>query len=173
MNSCFGRDAIERLPIESLYCFIVVVQNTTAKNIPWQITSKSLQDEKIKVGTVEGNSIGSYVYTGNAIKPVPTVTYDNTVSLVNGVDFTLSYANNINVGTATITITGKGNYQGTIQVTFQITKATMQVDASDYTGVFDNKSHTISVKATKALPLPKEWSYTHPEPNSTKPEKQR
>ena len=117
--------------------------NTTAKNIAWEITSYNLTGEKIKV-----NPVSSVTYTGNEIRPTPTVVYDSKKTLVNGTDYTLSYSNNINVGTATIIITGKGNYSGTITTTFQITKATMKVDSSDYTGIFDNQNHTISVKPT-------------------------
>ncbi len=39
-------------------------------------------------------------------------------------DYDLSYESNINVGIATLTATGKGEYQGTVSATFQITKAT-------------------------------------------------
>ena len=38
------------------------------------------------------------------------------------VDFTVSYENNVNVGTATVTFTGEGNYQGTFSRTFQIVR---------------------------------------------------
>ena len=43
-----------------------------------------------------------------------------TSSLVEGTEYTVSYANNKNVGTATITITGKGNYLGTLTYVFEI-----------------------------------------------------
>ena len=118
-------------------------KNTTAKNIAWEITSYNLTGGKITV-----NPVSSMTYTGNEIKPIPTVVYDNKITLVSGTDYTLSYSDNVNVGTGTITITGKGNYSGTITTTFQITKATMQVEASDYTGTFDNQDHTITVKPT-------------------------
>lgn len=42
--------------------------------------------------------------------------------LVYGEDYTISYANNVNVGTATATITGKGNYQGTLTYDFKIVR---------------------------------------------------
>ena len=44
-------------------------------------------------------------------------------TLTNGTDYTLSYANNTNAGTATMTITGKGNYSGTTSKTFTISQA--------------------------------------------------
>ncbi|MCR5704319.1 MAG: hypothetical protein K6G85_06820 [Eubacterium sp.] len=58
-------------------------------------------------------------YTGKAITQTPKITVENTV-LVEGVDYEISYANNVNQGTATMTITGKGNYGETATVTFKI-----------------------------------------------------
>ena len=58
----------------------------------------------------------SYEYTGQAITPKPT-----SGALKEGVDFELSYKNNTNAGTATVTATGKGNYTGTWSADFTIT----------------------------------------------------
>ena len=68
--------------------------------------------------------VGPFEYdNGNEIKPTPAITLGEK-TLENGVDYDLSYESNINVGTATLTATGKGEYQGTVLATFQITKAT-------------------------------------------------
>lgn len=68
-------------------------------------------------------AVGPFEYdNGNEIKPTPAITLGEKL-LENGVDYDLSYENNINVGTATLTATGKGEYQGTVSATFQITKA--------------------------------------------------
>ena len=58
-------------------------------------------------------------YTGNEIKQTITVKYGNTI-LKEGTDYKISYKNNKYVGTAKITIKGKGNYIGTINKTFKI-----------------------------------------------------
>lgn len=58
-------------------------------------------------------------YTGAQVKPVPVITYNN-VELTAGTDFKCTYSKNIPVGTATIKITGQGEYFGTTQVTFKI-----------------------------------------------------
>ena len=47
---------------------------------------------------------------------------DLEYDLVYGKDFTISYTNNVNVGTATATITGMGNYQGTLTYDFKIVR---------------------------------------------------
>ncbi len=52
-------------------------------------------------------------------KPLPTVTYDGRV-LTAGQDYSLSYANNTESGRATVSVTGVGDYAGTISRTFEI-----------------------------------------------------
>ena len=64
--------------------------------------------------------IPDQVYTGVAFTPELSIK-DGNKMLVKNVDYTLTYQNNINVGSATVLIMGKGNYQGTTTVTFQIT----------------------------------------------------
>ncbi len=65
-------------------------------------------------------SATEFTYTGDEIEPTATVTADlngdgvNETTLVAGTDYTISYSNNINVGTATATIVGQGNYSMTI-----------------------------------------------------------
>ena len=66
-------------------------------------------------------NISSQTYTGNVISPLPTITYNNK-TLKKDTDYTLSYSDNINAGTATITITGKGNFTGMTSMTFIITQ---------------------------------------------------
>lgn len=61
----------------------------------------------------------AYTYTGKTIKPSVKVTYNGN-TLKKGTDYTVSYSNNKAVGTATITINGKGNYVGSKKVTFKI-----------------------------------------------------
>ena len=48
---------------------------------------------------------------------------DGEKALVEGTDYTVTYADNTNAGTATVTITGTGNYAGDTEVTFEIVKA--------------------------------------------------
>ena len=62
----------------------------------------------------------SHAYTGAEIKPkVKTVTVDN-IQLKEETDYTVSYSDNTNAGTAKVIITGAGNYTGTKEETFQI-----------------------------------------------------
>lgn len=61
----------------------------------------------------------TYNYTGLEHKPTVTI-YDGYKKLVSGTDYTVAYKDNKNCGTATVTITGKGNYSGTKTLTFTI-----------------------------------------------------
>ena len=67
--------------------------------------------------------IAAQTYTGSAIEPEITVT-DGENTLTIGTDYTVSYSNNTNVGTAKATITGIGNYSGTVEKMFNIVKVT-------------------------------------------------
>ena len=83
-------------------------------------------------------SKSSYTYTGSANKPTVTVKNGST-TLKSGTDYTVAYKNNTNAGTATVTITGKGSYTGTITKTFKITAAS--IAKSTVTGIA-NKYYT-------------------------------
>ena len=61
----------------------------------------------------------SYVYDGKNKQPVVTVKNGST-TLTNGTHYKVSYKNNKNIGTAFVTITGIGNYNGSITKTFKI-----------------------------------------------------
>lgn len=60
-----------------------------------------------------------YAYTGEEIKPKVTVTYSG-IQLTEGTDYTLSYSDNIQIGTGKITISGKGKYSGSQVIEFSI-----------------------------------------------------
>jgi len=84
-------------------------------------------------------SISAQTYNGKVIKPSPDVTFGD-IKLVKGTDYTLSYENNIDAGTATVTIRGKGKFTGTKSINFKInpksiaSSAADQIPAQKYTG---------------------------------------
>lgn len=67
----------------------------------------------------------SYTYDGKAKTPAVTVKLDGKTLEFN-TDYTVSYSNNIEAGTAKVTITGKGTYTGSMIASFTITKAADQ-----------------------------------------------
>ena len=64
--------------------------------------------------------IADQTYSGKAIQPTFTVSYKNR-TLRKGTDYTVSFKDNVKIGTATVIITGKGNFEGTKEITFKIT----------------------------------------------------
>ena len=81
----------------------------------------------ISKATVE--NIGEQEFTGRTITPTVTVK-DGTVVLTDA-DYSVAYANNIDAGTANVTITGKGNYTGSTSVKFTIAQAAAPVVVDD------------------------------------------
>lgn len=75
---------------------------------------------KIPVSKLKVNKIASVEYDGTSKRPQPVVKYGKA-TLRKGTDYSLYYRNNREMGTATIEITGKGDYFGTRNVTFAIT----------------------------------------------------
>lgn len=82
--------------------------------------------EKIDIRQEYISAIPAQIYSGAALTPNVTVTYENK-TLVKNVDYTVSYKNNTQIGTATAVITGKGDYSGTVQKNFTITVRKNQV----------------------------------------------
>ena len=77
-----------------------------------------------KKATISG--ISNKSYTGKNITQSITVKY-NGKTLKNGTDYTVSYSSNKNIGTATVKVTGKGSYAGTITKTFKINPAKQEI----------------------------------------------
>ena len=93
-------------------------------------------------------STSTYAYDGKAKKPGVMVKL-NGKTLKNGTDYTVSYSNNTKVGTAKVTITGKGNYTGSVSKTYSIKnnfkKATISgISNKSYKG--KNITQSITVK---------------------------
>ena len=76
---------------------------------------------KASIAKAKVSKIGAKKQTGKEITPKPTVTLGGKKLKLN-TDYTLSYKNNKRIGTATVKVTGKGNYSGTVSTTFKIKK---------------------------------------------------
>ena len=93
-------------------------------------------------------STSTYAYDGKAKTPSVNVKV-NGKTLKKDTDYTVSYSNNTKVGTAKVTITGKGNYTGSVSKTYSIKnnfkKATVSgISTKAFTG--KNITHSITVK---------------------------
>ena len=71
------------------------------------------------INVVEIGDISDQQHTGGEIKPELVVT-DGSARLLENKDYTVSYKDNIEIGEASIIITGKGNYNGSINKKFNI-----------------------------------------------------
>ena len=80
------------------------------------ITPAPISNESVSV-----SPIADQLYTGKAVTPAPELTLDDD-ALEAGVDYDLSYENNVEPGTATVVATGKGNYAGSVRATFRIVR---------------------------------------------------
>ncbi len=94
-----------------------------------QLSAAREENERLH-NIIEGTNLGKATisgltdveYTASAIEPEVEVALDGK-KLVSGTDYTVYYVNNISVGTATIIVTGEGNYNGVCRASFNINPA--------------------------------------------------
>lgn len=113
----------------------------------------------------------SQPYTGEAVEPAVTVMH-NDKALVAGTDYTVSYSNNVEPGTATVKVEGKGNYSGSAEATFTIAatslaKAKVTVASPQYATGAALKPAPVVVLNGKTLKA--ETDYTVAYKNNVKP----
>lgn len=85
-------------------------------------------------------------YTGKPFEPVVRVSDGGGYRLVEGTDYTVSYENNIDAGTATVVVTGIGKASGTNTLTFKIAPAPISIPKAK-TGLVYNGKKLTGVKA--------------------------
>ncbi|SEO50528.1 hypothetical protein SAMN02910314_00376 [Denitrobacterium detoxificans] len=85
----------------------------------WNQTDSLLVVHKGDLSECTISAIANQVFTGEAIEPEVTVT-DGDITLEENVDYTVEYKNNTELGTATVTVTGMGSYEGEQSATFLI-----------------------------------------------------
>ena len=108
------------------------------------INAKSLENSAITASLDQTE----YTYDGTEKEPAVTVK-DGTKTLVLGTDYKVTYTNNINAGTATVTIEGMSNYSGTKELTFTIKKVKLTVTASSDVKAYDG---TKAATGTASVP---------------------
>ena len=92
----------------------------------------TIEPRSIADGSVSISAVGRQTYTGREIKPTPKLRFGGA-RLVQGTDYELSYSNNVRTGRATITITGKGNFSGSCDLSFRIVEAPEETSAKAQT----------------------------------------
>jgi hypothetical protein len=88
--------------------------------------SKNITTAKYDITKSAISGISTKTYTGKNITQSVKVKY-NGKTLKSGTDYTVSYSSNKKVGTATVKITGKGQYGGTVSKTFKINPAKQKI----------------------------------------------
>lgn len=124
------------------------VTETVTLYAHWRLIDEDIDTENQGDGLwISGVNKAGYTYTGDAIIPAITV-WDNATPLTEKIDYTIAYKNNKNVGEATITVSGKGNYSGKETFSFSITPANIETDV--YADSFYVKTN--AKKAQKPVP---------------------
>ena len=113
-----------------------------------KITPKSINPEDEKTG-IQVTKPDDTMYNGEEQKNKPTVEDTKTgATLVENVDYTLSYTAAVNAGTVEVTITGIGNYTGTAKTSYEITKRNVTLTSATDSKVYDKNpltNHNVAV----------------------------
>lgn len=115
-----------------------------------QVTARSIDDTTYGMSVSKPESVE---YDGQAHKWAPTVK-DGEKTLAEGTDYTVAYGKDdfTNVtGEIKVTVTGKGNYAGSVERTYQITPAPLEVETEGATKVYDGEALTHDVATIKGL----------------------
>lgn len=95
--------------------------------------------DKTPVSKLKISKIADQEYDGTSKTPQPVVKFGST-TLTEGIDYYLNYDNNMEVGMATVTVTGKNEYFGTRNLTFRI--AGVQIKKAKFTDFRTSVSYT-------------------------------
>lgn len=117
-----------------------------------QAAIDALVKVKVSIKNASVSSISSQTYNGKYKTPAIIVKNGST-TLKKNTDYTVSYKNNKNAGTASVIITGKGNYTDTITKTFTINKAEQKISVKTASknykySTLKKKKQSFSIKAT-------------------------
>ena len=105
-----GTDPAETITVNADNTFTMPAANVSVK----AVLKKDITYTAVTVGEIQDQ-----VYTGTEIT-LDVVVKDGETTLTKDTDYTVSYSNNTEVGTATVTLTGIGDYKGSRTVTFAI-----------------------------------------------------
>ncbi len=103
---------------------LVVDNNGVGLTKPFKVTGVALKDSDVTIK----DDVSNLIYTGTEYTPAVEVKSAGQTLKVN-IDYTVKYEDNAEAGTAKIIVTGKNNYSGTVEKTFNIAKK--KLDDSD------------------------------------------
>lgn len=134
---------------------VVTPSGNTDGNPPTAEITINITEKPAVITPIEASwivDIPTQTYTGKAIEPSITLK-NGAVTLDGSTDYTVEYSNNTNVGTATVKVTGKGNYSGTVEKNFTIIAAEIQsIDITAPTAsIHANDEKNTSIASLKSL----------------------
>lgn len=152
INADGSIDLSKTVAADSEEAVAITVTATGYPDFSFEIPAKQQpQPQPVKTFLAKAKiTVKNGTYTGKAITPAPVVTVEGK-TLVRNTDYTVSYKNNVKAGTASLTVVGKGDYEGSKTASFKINKAAqkMTVKAVKKTVKFANvkKKNQVVAKA--------------------------
>lgn len=132
MEECGGNESGETFRLNPNTEYYIRPESATSEKITFKVTELGVQDT-VKMPNCSISMPNKYTYKGKAVVPKVKITYKGK-ELVKDKDYTISCKSNTKIGTASVTITGKGNYTGSVKKTYQITLGTPAVTSVKTSG---------------------------------------
>lgn len=149
--------------------FVAQLNTNRGSNADWFLWEK--RSDSVYPLPVKGISFANCVavlatntvaYNGSEQKPAVLVTY-NGQSLVEGTDYTVTYANNINVGTGSVIVAGENMYMGATTLNFTITKGTPELSyTKSYKKTYGDSSFDLDAWITNGADNPITYKSSSP-----------
>lgn len=127
-NCLFDGSSGEQVSLEGGKYYYVEFAPNTINGIRQDEVTITIKPEKSELSKCKLSISSSVAYTGKTVVPTIKIT-DGKVTLKKNSDYTVTYSNNKNFGTATAVIKGAGRYTGTIKKTFKIVPATPKLQS--------------------------------------------
>lgn len=150
-----GKITVDSTVKETNLNLVVSPSGNTDGNPPTAEITINITEKPVVITPIEASwivDIPTHTYTGEEIKPGITLK-NGAVTLDGSTDYTVEYSNNTNVGTATVKVTGRGSYSGTVVKNFTIAAAEIQsitITAPTETIRANNEKNT-SIASLKSL----------------------
>lgn len=132
MEECGGNESGETFRLNPNTEYYIRPESATSEKITFKVTELGVQDT-VKMPNCSISMPNKYTYKGKAVVLKVKITYKGK-ELVKDKDYTISCKSNTKIGTASVTITGKGNYTGSVKKTYQITLGTPAVTSVKTSG---------------------------------------
>ena len=135
------------LPATLSYGQTYTVTATTTRGSESKSGTTTITIDLANIANASITAIPDQTYTGSAITISPTVTFNGS-TVTETTDYTVSFTNNTNAGTASLTITGTGNFTGTKTVSFTIVKADPTITFSDVTKTYGESDFNLTATSS-------------------------